>query len=109
DATIGGNGLSRLLFKRLRIAFRIAHEILKNCDCKREDGCPKCTYSYQCGNNNRPLSRVGALEVVEKILSGEKRRTDWEKYRGVKELKYFPRSPGYVELARIGEASENFV
>ena len=90
DATIGGNGLSKLLFKRLRNAFRIAHEILKNCDCRREDGCPKCTYSYQCGNNNRPLSRVGALEVVEKILSGEKMKTDWEKYREVKELKYFP-------------------
>ena len=90
DATVGGNGLSKLLFRKLKDAFRISHEILKNCDCKREEGCPKCTYSYRCGNNNKPLSRIGALEVVEKILTGEKRGTDWEKYRDATSIKYFP-------------------
>ncbi|MEM0316019.1 MAG: helicase-related protein, partial [Archaeoglobaceae archaeon] len=90
DATIGGNGLSKLLFRRLKNGFRISHEILKNCDCGRDDGCPKCTYSYRCGNNNKPLSKIGAMEIVEKILSGEKRETDWRKYEKEVELKYFP-------------------
>lgn len=90
DATIGGNGLSKLLFKRLRNAFRIAHEILKNCDCKRDDGCPKCTYSYRCGNNNKPLSKIGAMEIAEKILRGEKRETNWKMYEKETEIKYFP-------------------
>lgn len=90
DATIGGNGLSKLLFRRLRNGFKISHEILKSCDCGREDGCPKCTYSYRCGNNNKPLSKIGAIEIVEKILSGEKRETDWKKYEKDVEIKYFP-------------------
>lgn len=90
DATVGGNGLSKLLFRRLKRAFTIAHEILTKCDCGREDGCPKCTYSYRCGNNNKPLSRVGAIEIVEKILSGERRETDWKKYEKECGIKYFP-------------------
>ena len=89
DGNVGGSGLSKLLFKKLDKAFEIAYEILKNCKCKRIDGCPSCTYSYQCGNNNKPLSRVGALEVVELILGNERKRTKWEKYAEVAEFKYY--------------------
>lgn len=90
DATAGGSGLSKLLFKRLNRAFKIAQSILKGCDCNRVDGCPKCTYSYQCGNNNQPLNRVGALKIVEKVLRGKKRKTDWKKYGEIAEFRYFP-------------------
>lgn len=93
DATPGGSGLSKLLFRRLRKAFEIAHSILKSCECKRVDGCPRCTYSYQCGNNNQPLNRIGALSITEKVLKGEKdkmRRTDWKKYAEIAEFRYFP-------------------
>jgi len=90
DATIGGSGLSKLLFKRLRRAFEIAYEILKNCECKRIDGCPRCTYSYQCGNNNQPLNRIGAMRIAEMVLKGVKRETDWEKYSEVVEFRYYP-------------------
>ncbi len=90
DATPGGNGLSKLLFSRLSKAFKVAYEVLKNCDCKRVDGCPKCTYSYQCGNNNQPLNRIGAIDVLEKIFEGEKRKTDVEKYKEYAEFRYFP-------------------
>ena len=90
DATAGGSGLSKLLFKRLNRAFEIAYDILRSCDCNRVDGCPRCTYSYQCGNNNQPLYRVGALKVAEKVLKGEIRKTDWKKYGEVAEFRYFP-------------------
>lgn len=90
DATTGGSGLSKLLFKRLRRAFEMVYSILKDCECKRVDGCPRCTYSYQCGNNNQPLNRIGALNITEKVLKGERRRTDWKKYREVAEFRYFP-------------------
>ena len=90
DATIGGSGLSKLLFKRLRRAFEIAYEILKNCKCKRIDGCPRCTYSYQCGNNNQPLNRIGAMKIAELVLKGVKRETDWEKYSEIAEFRYYP-------------------
>jgi len=39
---------------------------MNECPCKRIDGCPRCTYSYQCGNNNQPLNRLGAIEVLNK-------------------------------------------
>ena len=90
DATPGGNGLSKLLFSRLEKAFRVAYEVLNKCNCKRVDGCPKCTYSYQCGNNNQPLNRLGAINAIEKIFRGEKRKTDVEKYKEVAEFRYFP-------------------
>ncbi|MEM4644942.1 MAG: DEAD/DEAH box helicase [Archaeoglobaceae archaeon] len=93
DGIIGGSGLSKLLFKRLEKAFRISYEILKNCDCKRIDGCPKCTYSYQCGNNNRPLRKDGAIEVLSKIIGGEKRRTEWEKYKEKGGFRYYSNFP----------------
>lgn len=90
DATIGGSGLSKLLFRRLDRAFRVAYEVLKNCNCNRVDGCPKCTYSYQCGNNNQPLNRIGAMNVLEKILKGERGKLDLEKYEEFAEFKYYP-------------------
>jgi len=71
DATPGGSGLSKLLFKRLERAHRIAHEILANCDCG--DGCPRCIYDPFCGNNNRTLSRRGALKLARKLLKMELR------------------------------------
>lgn len=90
DAAIGGSGLSKLLFRRLKKAFEIALQILENCDCKRRDGCPKCTYSYQCGNNNQPLSKKGAMKVIKKILNGEKGKTNWKKYMEIADFRYFP-------------------
>jgi DEAD/DEAH box helicase domain-containing protein len=91
DATIGGSGLSKLLFKRLNRAFEIAYEVLKNCECQRVDGCPRCTYSYQCGNNNQPLNRIGAINVLEKLLKGERGKLDVSKYEVLTEFKYYPR------------------
>ncbi len=90
DATIGGSGLSKLLFKRLNRAFRISYDVLKNCECNRVDGCPRCTYSYQCGNNNQPLNRIGAINVLKKILKGERGKLDLKKYEEAVEFKYYP-------------------
>ena len=72
DACKGGNGVSKLLYKRLEEALIRSLKILEGCDCNREDGCPKCTYSYNCGNNNRPLYKMGAIELIKKIISGVK-------------------------------------
>jgi len=70
DATPGGSGLSKLLFRRLEEAHRVALDILANCDC--EDGCPRCVYDPFCGNNNRLLSRRGALRLLKAVLSGRR-------------------------------------
>lgn len=77
DGTEGGNGASKLLYDRLEEAFRRGKKILEECPCKSESGCPRCTYSYHCGNNNKMLSKHGALEVFDKVLLREREKPDF--------------------------------
>ena len=72
DSSIGGNGASRILYERLDIAFGRSLRILSECSCKSETGCPRCTYSYRCGNNNEFLHKPAAIEVMNRIVEGEK-------------------------------------
>ena len=88
DGARGGSGVSNLLYSRFEQGVERAVSILKNCDCKRDDGCPKCTYSYQCGNNNSPLSKEGAISVLSKIIDKKAEKTDisiWD-YEGQEPL-----------------------
>jgi len=78
DASEGGNGASKLLYDRLEEAFKRGKKILEECTCTNGSGCPRCTYSYQCGNNNKMLHKLGALEVFERILSKETSEPDFE-------------------------------
>jgi len=86
DGSPGGNGASKLLFGKLDEAFRRTKTILEKCDCNTIDGCPLCTYSYQCGNNNFPLYKLGALESVELILSKTETTVDTDGYAGYEPL-----------------------
>ena len=72
DGVEGGNGISNLLYKRFEKASERALKILEACKCKRIDGCPNCTYSYQCGNNNKPLYKKGAIEALKLLITGER-------------------------------------
>ena len=81
--------MSRLLFERIEKALEITRDVLENCDCKRVDGCPKCTFSYRCGNNNKPLNRIGALNVIEKIRK-ERRKLDTSKFEEYADFVYYP-------------------
>ena len=65
DAAKGGSGLVKLLYDRLEDGFERSLKILEGCTCKTIDGCPRCTYSYQCGNNNQPLNKKGAIEAIK--------------------------------------------
>jgi DEAD/DEAH box helicase domain-containing protein len=71
DGSIGGNGASRALFERLDKAFGRTLRILSECPCTSESGCPRCTYSYRCGNNNEYLHKKAAVEVAGRIVDGE--------------------------------------
>ncbi len=90
DGTEGGNGMSRILFSRIERAFQISLSVLENCGCKRADGCPRCTYSYHCGNNNQPLNRLGAIDILRKILRGKRRKTDLSLFEEVRDFVYYP-------------------
>lgn len=71
DGSIGGNGASRVLYDRLDKAFGRALRILSECPCTGESGCPRCTYSYRCGNNNEYLHKAAAIEVMSRAVEGE--------------------------------------
>jgi DEAD/DEAH box helicase domain-containing protein len=86
DGSPGGNGASKLLFTRFDEAFRRAETILAECDCTTVDGCPLCTYSYQCGNNNSPLFKLGALDSIQQILGKTETEVDQENYRSYEPL-----------------------
>lgn len=72
DSAIGGNGASRALYDRLEKAFERSLHIVKECPCKNESGCPRCTFSYRCGNNNEYLHKMAAAEILQRISAGEK-------------------------------------
>jgi DEAD/DEAH box helicase domain-containing protein len=72
DGSVGGNGASRALYDRLDKAFDRTLSILSECPCTSESGCPRCTYSYRCGNNNEYLHKKAAAEAVGRIVDGEK-------------------------------------
>jgi DEAD/DEAH box helicase domain-containing protein len=71
DGAIGGNGASKALYDRFEKAFERGMHIVKECPCKNEAGCPRCTFSYRCGNNNEFLHKYSALEILQRINEGE--------------------------------------
>ena len=71
DAAIGGNGASKALFNRFEKALERSMVIVKECPCQNEAGCPRCTFSYRCGNNNEFLHKYSALEILQRINDGE--------------------------------------
>jgi DEAD/DEAH box helicase domain-containing protein len=72
DGAIGGNGASKALYDRLEKAFERSLSIVKECLCTNEAGCPRCTFSYKCGNNNEFLHKIASLEILQRINDGEK-------------------------------------
>ena len=72
DGVVGGSGASRALYDRLEKAFERGMRIVGECPCSSESGCPRCTMSYRCGNNNQYLHKMAALEIFERINDGQK-------------------------------------
>jgi len=81
DGSPGGSGLTKLLYDRFEEALSRTLAILKECKCTSEDGCPLCTYSYQCGNNNDPLNKIGAIDSLEQITEGATSKMKENDYR----------------------------
>jgi len=71
DSAIGGNGASKALYDRFEKALERSMYIVKECPCKNEAGCPRCTFSYRCGNNNEFLHKLSSLEILQRINDGE--------------------------------------
>jgi DEAD/DEAH box helicase domain-containing protein len=66
DAHPGGIGITRLAFQRFEELCRNAQRLIAECPCK--SGCPSCVQSPKCGNLNEPLSKAGALTLLDGLL-----------------------------------------
>ena len=78
DGVYGGSGITDLLQDRIEETFKRTLKILKLCKCHRDDGCPRCTYSPYCGNNNETLSKELAIQSLSQILIGKKVAADFK-------------------------------
>ncbi|HEY5287689.1 MAG TPA: Zn-binding domain-containing protein, partial [Solirubrobacteraceae bacterium] len=66
DGHPGGIGITRLAYQRFEELCRDAQRLIAECPC--ESGCPSCVQSPKCGNLNEPLSKTGALALLESML-----------------------------------------
>jgi DEAD/DEAH box helicase domain-containing protein len=66
DGHPGGIGITRTAFSRFEELCEDARRLIAGCACR--DGCPSCVQSPKCGNLNEPLSKAGALLVLEGLL-----------------------------------------
>jgi DEAD/DEAH box helicase domain-containing protein len=69
DGHPGGIGITRLAYQRFEELCRDARRLIAECPCK--SGCPSCVQSPKCGNLNEPLSKAGALVVLEGMLAAQ--------------------------------------
>ncbi len=66
DGAEGGVGLAEEGFARFDRLLNSAYGTVATCPC--EDGCPSCIYSPKCGNDNKPLSKKGAIILLKEML-----------------------------------------
>ena len=67
DGLPGGAGLTRQGFRQAGELLRITREAIASCPC--EDGCPSCVHSPKCGSGNRPISKGGAVQLLDALLA----------------------------------------
>ncbi len=67
DGHPGGVGITRQAFLRFDELCADARALIAECRCT--GGCPSCVQSPKCGNLNEPLSKDGALTVLEGMLA----------------------------------------
>jgi DEAD/DEAH box helicase domain-containing protein len=67
DGHPGGIGIARTAFARFEELCGDAQRLIGGCGCAT--GCPSCVQSPKCGNLNEPLSKLGALALLRRLLA----------------------------------------
>jgi DEAD/DEAH box helicase domain-containing protein len=70
DGHPGGVGITRTGYENFDLLVADAHRLVSECPC--EKGCPSCVQSPKCGNLNEPLSKAGAIEVMQRMRAAER-------------------------------------
>lgn len=68
DAVDGGLGFAKAIYENFEALAKRARDQLENCRCGRPNGCPACTFDENCGNDNKPLLRSSAIDVLDQLL-----------------------------------------
>jgi DEAD/DEAH box helicase domain-containing protein len=67
DGHPGGIGITRRGFEAFETLVDDAHRLVSECPC--ESGCPSCVQSPKCGNLNEPLSKLGCVQLMGRMLA----------------------------------------
>ncbi|HJU81122.1 MAG TPA: DEAD/DEAH box helicase [Acidimicrobiia bacterium] len=62
----GGAGIAPIAYERRQKHWQATRDAIAECPCV--SGCPSCVQSPKCGNLNEPLSKSGAVELLDVIL-----------------------------------------
>ena len=65
DGIPGGAGLNREAFIRAENLLESTRGIIFGCTC--EAGCPSCVHSPKCGSGNRPIDKLAAIFILERL------------------------------------------
>ncbi|MEV1287759.1 DEAD/DEAH box helicase [Micromonospora sp. NPDC049679] len=67
DGHPGGAGFAERAYGTAAAWLRATRDAIAECGC--EAGCPSCVQSPKCGNGNNPLSKSGAVKVLDVVLA----------------------------------------
>ena len=68
DGNAGGAGFAERGFAVAQAWLHATAEAIGSCECQA--GCPSCVQSPKCGTGNEPLSKAGAVLLLETLLAG---------------------------------------
>nr|WP_230417077.1 DEAD/DEAH box helicase [Micromonospora tarapacensis] len=66
DGHRGGAGFAERAYGMAAAWLRATRDAIDECGC--DAGCPSCVQSPKCGNGNNPLSKPGAIRVLDVVL-----------------------------------------